>query len=116
VLLLTATHVACGPTHKAALCELFRARDAFCFAGLAREAAALQKLSMLHVYGDPLKYRDLETKIEVERYNTAIVLCDLSWVDPDQVLPCSLVPCLSERNLKASTSFKFRTGILSLGL
>lgn len=58
-------------------------------AGVAREAAALKRLSLLHVYGDPLKYRDLETKIEVERYNTAIVLCDLAWVDPDQVMfPC----------------------------
>ncbi len=53
--------------------------------GVAREAAALRKLSMLHVWGDPLKYRDLETKLAVERFNCAIVLCDAAWVDPDQV-------------------------------
>lgn len=53
--------------------------------GLAREAAALTKLSLLHVWGDPLKYRDLEAKIAVERFNCAIVLCDGAWVDPDQV-------------------------------
>ena len=40
---------------------------------------------MLHVWGDPLKYRDLETKLAVERFNCAIVLCDAAWVDPDQV-------------------------------
>lgn len=38
----------------------------------------------MHVYGDPLKYRDLESKIEVQRFNSAIVLCDAAWVDPDQ--------------------------------
>ena len=53
--------------------------------GLAREAAALTKLSLLHVWGDPLKYRDLEAKVSVEQFNTAIVLCDGAWVDPDQV-------------------------------
>ena len=53
--------------------------------GLAREAAALTKLSLLHVWGDPLKYRDLEAKVNVERFNCAIVLCDGAWVDPDQV-------------------------------
>ena len=41
---------------------------------------------MMHVYGDPLKYRDLESKISVERFNSAIILCDAAWVDPDQVL------------------------------
>ena len=40
---------------------------------------------MMHVYGDPLKYRDLESKISVERFNSAIILCDAAWVDPDQV-------------------------------
>ena len=54
-------------------------------AGLARETADLQKLSMMHVYGDPLKYRDLESKIAVEKFNSAIILCDAAWVDPDQV-------------------------------
>lgn len=54
-------------------------------AGLARETANLQKLSMMHVYGDPLKYRDLESKIAVEKFNSAIILCDAAWVDPDQV-------------------------------
>lgn len=53
--------------------------------GLARETAGLQKLSMMHVYGDPLKYRDLESKIAVEKFNSAIILCDAAWVDPDQV-------------------------------
>lgn len=45
----------------------------------------MQKLSMMHVYGDPLKYRDLESKIAVEKFNSAIILCDAAWVDPDQV-------------------------------
>ena len=40
---------------------------------------------MMHVYGDPLKYRDLESKIAVEKFNSAIILCDAAWVDPDQV-------------------------------
>ncbi|CAK0782676.1 hypothetical protein CVIRNUC_005871 [Coccomyxa viridis] len=52
--------------------------------GLARETANLERLSMMHVYGDPLKYRDLESKISVERFNSAIILCDAAWVDPDQ--------------------------------
>ena len=44
---------------------------------------------MMHVYGDPLKYRDLESKIAVEKFNSAIILCDAAWVDPDQVDPLS---------------------------
>ena len=54
--------------------------------GLARETADLKKLSMMHVYGDPLKYRDLKDRIAVEKFNSAIILCDAAWVDPDQVL------------------------------
>ena len=55
-------------------------------AGLARETANLQKLSMMHVYGDPLKHRDLKDRIAVEKFNSAIILCDAAWVDPDQVI------------------------------
>ncbi len=40
---------------------------------------------MMHVYGDPLKYRDLKDRIAVEKFNSAIILCDAAWVDPDQV-------------------------------
>ena len=65
--------------------------------GLAREAAALTKLSLLHVWGDPLKYRDLEAKVSVEHFNTAIVLCDGAWVDPDQVGLPYWVPGISLR-------------------
>jgi len=52
---------------------------------------------MMHVYGDPLKYRDLESKIAVEKFNSAIILCDAAWVDPDQVdqlSPSSETPVL----------------------
>ncbi|KAK9903985.1 hypothetical protein WJX75_001909 [Coccomyxa subellipsoidea] len=52
--------------------------------GVAREAAQMSRVSCIHVYGDPLKYRDLESKLEVQRFNSAIVLCDAAWVDPDQ--------------------------------
>ncbi|CAL8470852.1 g10394 [Coccomyxa elongata] len=52
--------------------------------GVAREAAQMSRVSCIHVYGDPLKYRDLELKLEVQRFNSAIVLCDAAWVDPDQ--------------------------------
>ncbi len=44
----------------------------------------MSRASVIHVYGDPLKYRDLESKLEVQRFNSAIVLCDAAWVDPDQ--------------------------------
>ncbi|EIE20310.1 hypothetical protein COCSUDRAFT_67575 [Coccomyxa subellipsoidea C-169] len=52
--------------------------------GVAWEAAQMSRASVIHVYGDPLKYRDLESKLEVQRFNSAIVLCDAAWVDPDQ--------------------------------
>ena len=65
--------------------RLKRLRFCWVAAGLARETANLERLSMMHVYGDPLKYRDLESKISVERFNSAIILCDAAWVDPDQV-------------------------------
>lgn len=44
----------------------------------------MSRVSCIHVYGDPLRYRDLESKMEVQRFNSAIVLCDAAWVDPDQ--------------------------------
>ncbi len=51
-----------------------------CGAGVAREAAQMSRVSCIHVYGDPLKYRDLDLKLEVQRFNSAIVLCDAAWV------------------------------------
>ena len=55
---------------------------------------------MMHVFGDPLKYRDLKDRIAVEKFNSAIILCDAAWVDPDQVLhldSCSGHQCSSYR-------------------
>lgn len=51
-----------------------------CGAGVAREAAQMSRVSCIHVFGDPLRYRDLELKLEVQRFNSAIVLCDAAWV------------------------------------
>ena len=60
---------------------------------------------MMHVYGDPLKYRDLEDRIAVEKFNSAIILCDAAWVDPDQVLDgdsCSLMTCANSSSRATS--------------
>ena len=48
-------------------------------AGKAREKACLQTLTVLHVPGDPLQKDDLDTKLDMQRFHTAM-LCRTSCI------------------------------------
>ncbi len=48
--------------------------DSCLHAGKAREKASLQTLTVLHVPGDPLQKDDLDSKLDVLRYQNRIVI------------------------------------------
>ncbi|KAK9800761.1 hypothetical protein WJX73_008207 [Symbiochloris irregularis] len=50
--------------------------------GRLKEDAALKRISMLQVEGNPCRRRDLR-KLDITKYRCAIILCDQAWMDPD---------------------------------
>ncbi len=51
--------------------------DSCLHAGKAREKASLQTLTVLHVPGDPLQKDDLDSKLNILRYQNRVVI--LVW-------------------------------------
>lgn len=43
----------------------------------------LRNVRLLHLKGNPLNRKELAEKIDIQSYKSAVVLCDMEWVDPD---------------------------------
>jgi len=43
----------------------------------------LRNIQLMHIKGNPLNRKELDRKIDIERYKSAVVLCDMEWIDPD---------------------------------